>query len=140
MTTSVDWVGAADRLELIYSTLTADTFGAKTVTVNHAAAIRAIAYCRHLAARGKHSDDSELEMIHFLGQHNQSLDWAFFGDLGAMILAPAMHTNSVRRPSPAVSRAAEQIREDDCAIPGITEFSTGERGVYGAAPLAQRRS
>jgi hypothetical protein len=100
-TYTADWSAIADRMQFVFETLTGDTYGATTVAVDYAAANRAIAYCRRVAA-GAEEDESPdgpwAEMLDFLSRHNQCLDWVLCGDPAGMILTQAMNTSSRQRP------------------------------------------
>ena len=91
------WSATADRIEIIIDCLT--KYGvAHTVSINHGAATRTVEYCRRRAAGGKEDINAEREMIDFLRAHNQSLDWAWFGDVSGMIARLADGTTSRQRP------------------------------------------
>jgi hypothetical protein len=88
------WSATADRIEIIIDCLT----NSHIVSINHGAAARTVEYCRRRAAGGKENINAEREMIDFLRAHNQSLDWAWFGDVSGMIARLADGTSSRQRP------------------------------------------
>jgi hypothetical protein len=98
---SVAWSAIADRMQLIFETLTGDTHGAQSISVDYASVHRVLAYCRHMAEGGKEDlrpDGAWVEMIQFLYRHNQCMNWVMTGDPTRIILTLAMHTSSQRRP------------------------------------------
>jgi hypothetical protein len=44
-----EWSAIADRVQLIFETLTGDTCGAQSISVDYACAHRVMKYCRHMA-------------------------------------------------------------------------------------------
>jgi hypothetical protein len=98
---SVEWSAIADRMQLIFETLTGDTCGAQSISVDYAAAHRVMKYCRHMAAGGKEDlrpDGAWMEMSQFLYRHNQDLSWVMTGSHAWTILTLAQNTSSRRRP------------------------------------------
>ena len=92
----LDWTTPAERIEQIIHCLTQLAVSV-TVTVDRAAAERAIAYCRGRAGGAEEDIDREVEMFDFLDAHNQSLDWVFRGDASGMICMLAKGTSTPRR-------------------------------------------
>jgi hypothetical protein len=99
------WAKAATRLEQVIEIITGQSaMYYAAARVNHAAATRAVEYCKSRAAGGREDIDREQEMILFIGDHNQSLDWIFFGDPGRFICERAEGTSSIRPPRLRVIR------------------------------------
>lgn len=80
----LDWSAVASRLEQIVDILRRSYVNTGW-QLDETAAARAIAYCRRRAAGGRSSGSAEMAIIDFVGNHGQSLDWVFCGDLGGMI-------------------------------------------------------
>jgi hypothetical protein len=102
---SIDWRAALQRFEHIVHTLRTRSVctGWHGAGLDEAAAERALQYLKRCAV-GDDSDEHGLgALIHFLGTHGQSMDWAAFGDAGGMICAGAARSR----------RAAALPRADD---------------------------
>jgi hypothetical protein len=77
----LDWEAAACRIEILLDLLT--NYGiAKTVTVDRAAAAKAIKYCRRRTTGVRCYTPIERKIDAFLRAHNISIDWVFSGDWG----------------------------------------------------------
>ena len=86
------------RLETVIESLTDRDYPHYNIAVDHRIAARALEYWRGQAAGKRRNGEREMESIHFLGNHNVSLDYVLMGKLDIMIRERASGTSSRSKP------------------------------------------